>query len=904
MKSNKEEILDFRSAFAALTKRPPFDWQVRLFEDYFSKGRLPRGIDVPTGLGKTSVMALWLIARACKADLPRRLVYVVDRRAVVDQATQFAETLRSAIDDNDWLKQALNLEGRLPISTLRGQYADNREWLEDPTAPAIIIGTVDMVGSRLLFEGYGVSRKMRPYHAGFLGCDALVILDESHLVPPFVELLSSIETDVKAFRPQDESLRRLVPNFMLLPLSATGRGATDGMFQLEPCDWEGDETVQKRLSAVKSLTICEESGESAPALAEAAWHLASDGTSPTRCLIFCDKREIAEKVHELLSKKTGAGGKVEMLVGARRIRERQEVAGRLDEWGFFADSKSQPPELAFLIATSAGEVGIDLDAEHMVCDLVAWERMVQRLGRVNRLGIKAAQVRVLCFKPDEKKPELELRLRAVRNLLECLPKLNDGTIDASPGALRGLKQRTELEQQILQATTPAPLRPSLNRALVDTWSLTTLRVENPGRPEILPWLRGWIDEKPQTVVAWRHHLPAREGQNDVRGRYLKEINKFFEAAPIHLTEQLETETYRVVDWLLSRATDLSALLTKDEVVAYVLDTAGELISSKGTRISKKRDCLRMRDLVNLDKEARKALKDELLPWLAEATLVVDSRIQGLRRGLLSQESTEAVCCVDDGSVWVDTGEMRPIVGFRVRNTEQPRALKDSVWPERYRFAMKTGADGLAYEWLVVEKFRQEASNEDDRSTGFNQTLQDHQMQAERMARQLADKLALPVEYKNMLSLSAKHHDEGKSAANWQRAFHAPLNLIYAKTKGPIDFELLAGYRHEFGSLPVAEAVLREHLSEELCDLALHLIAAHHGQARPSIRTDGCPDAPPSLLVERAKQVTLRFARLQSRWGPWGLAWWESLLRAVDQKASRRAAESDSSVQLKEGVLRG
>ena len=51
-------------------------------------------VDIPTGLGKTSVMALWLIAIAEGANLPRRLVYVVDRRAVVDQATRFAELLR------------------------------------------------------------------------------------------------------------------------------------------------------------------------------------------------------------------------------------------------------------------------------------------------------------------------------------------------------------------------------------------------------------------------------------------------------------------------------------------------------------------------------------------------------------------------------------------------------------------------------------------------------------------------------------------------------------------------------------------------------------------------------------------------------------------------------------------
>lgn len=55
------------------------------------------------------------------------------------------------------LKTALGLGDRsLPISTLRGQFVDNRDWLADPAAPAIVVGTVDMIGSRLLFMGYGV----------------------------------------------------------------------------------------------------------------------------------------------------------------------------------------------------------------------------------------------------------------------------------------------------------------------------------------------------------------------------------------------------------------------------------------------------------------------------------------------------------------------------------------------------------------------------------------------------------------------------------------------------------------------------------------------------------------------------------------------------------------------------
>ena len=177
----------FRLALGLEEEESPFPWQEKLLARFVAGIPSRISLDIPTGLGKTSVMAAWLVARSERAPLPRRLVYVVDRRAVVDQATVEAQRLRSWVDSAPTMKSRLGLANNqsLPISTLRGQYVDKREWLEDPAAPAIVVGTVDMIGSRLLFEGYGVSRKMRPYHAGMLGADTLFVLDEAHLVPPF-----------------------------------------------------------------------------------------------------------------------------------------------------------------------------------------------------------------------------------------------------------------------------------------------------------------------------------------------------------------------------------------------------------------------------------------------------------------------------------------------------------------------------------------------------------------------------------------------------------------------------------------------------------------------------------------------------------------------------------------------
>ena len=162
--------MSFRRTFGVLTGNTlgPFPWQVSLYEDWLSQGEIPASCCLPTGLGKTSVIALWLIALGNGAKLPRRLVYVVNRRTVVDQTTNEVERLRENLP-----KCKLPGVETLAISTLRGQFADNREWSADPSRPAIIAGTVDMIGSRLLFSGYGVGFKAKPLHAGFLGQDVL-----------------------------------------------------------------------------------------------------------------------------------------------------------------------------------------------------------------------------------------------------------------------------------------------------------------------------------------------------------------------------------------------------------------------------------------------------------------------------------------------------------------------------------------------------------------------------------------------------------------------------------------------------------------------------------------------------------------------------------------------------------
>lgn len=353
----------------------------------------------------------------------------------------------------------------------------------------------------------------------------------------------------------------------------------------------------------------------------------------------------------------------------------------------------------------------------------------------------------------------------------------------------------------------------------------------------------------------------------------------------------------MLGWLEDRATELLKLAAKpdasepaknepppmrrQDLVAFLLDAKGDVSQS-----------LRLDDLnfSGGDKKENIRKREELERQLMGATLVVDARLAGLGpTGLLDADCKEIPRTIDDGETWLPPMDGAEVVRFKVRLIDDESATSRD-WHSRFRMALAESEDGEPTKWLVVEKWRHDAATEDDRSEGRLQTLAVHQQWAEERAKSLADRLGLAAshpQHAQLLAIAARLHDEGKRSQRWQRAFKAPSGEHYAKTPGPVNVALLDGYRHEFGSLPVAanDAELLR-LPPDLQELALHLIAAHHGFARPVIGVGGCDDAPPSALEARAREVALRFARLQKRWGPWGLAWWESLLRAVDQAASR------------------
>jgi len=845
----------------------PYPWQVSLFQRMV-EGRLPEALDIPTGLGKTSVMPIWLLARLENPHLPRRLIYIVDRRTVVDQASDEAARLAQKLSEDRALSTALGLKEGLPVSTLRGQLADNRLWSENPAHPAIVVGTVDMTGSRLAFQGYRLSRKQWPVHAGLLAYDSLILLDEAHLNPAFEGMLGDIRQLATAHP-------ALPPVSQIMSLSATATGRQSDGLNLTEADL-AHPRVRALLDAPKPLTLRPAEGNLPEQLAAEAWRLACPENGPSRrILVFCNERKMAGKVYDLLSKALRDYGKADkkdyiqshlnLLVGERRVHERQSLRdSALYKW--FLGETPPPSEgqsvfdtavPAFIIATSAGEVGIDLDAQGMVCDLVSWERMVQRLGRVNRKGSpRAAPVTVITARDND--------TQACLSLLRNLPLGEADTHDASVGALRRLNPI-----DIRQASTPVPLRPELTLPVAQGWTLTSLQEDHTGSPDLTPFLRGWVEaDAPQCEVFWRAYIPWRQAEDRPDSAIIAD---WLEAAPPHLSEILEAPVWRVIEVLKKqfRAEITPESLQKGCVL--LLDKRGRLLGHWTYRIF---------EALLKDSRQRERFENEL----AGRRLLLQADIGGLGAHGLLEETASPALTLDTDPDWAEA------TGLRFTLTPDAREARTA---SGFQFTL-SGRDDEAGLVLSVHHLSNDmVANENTALSRHAQTLAEHQAWASRVADDMAKHLNLPDDLRHMLRLAIAHHDAGKAHPAWQSSMNAPKDgRIYAKTTGVGAKRTTNGYRHELGSLldPQAQAALSS-LPQELEALGWHLILAHHGHARPHInpfipRAAGTAyHLPPELSRNLALEGALRFAQVQKHWGPWGLAWWEAVFRAADARAS-------------------
>src|SRR5262249_13388726 len=127
---------------------------------------------------------------------------------------------------------------------------------------------------------------------------------------------------------------------------------------------------------------------------------------------------------------------------------------------------------------------------------------------------------------------------------------------------------------------------------------------------------------------------------------------------------------------------------------------------------------------------------------------------------------------------------------------------------------------------------------------------DHTNQVTYYAKTIAVKLCLPADLQKLLELAGRFHDLGKRRERWQRSIGNPNPTDWHAKSGK-DWKLVDmtdpryEYRHEFGSLlDVRDESEFQQLNDDLKDLVLHLIAAHHGRGRPHFPPEEAFDLEP------------------------------------------------------------
>lgn len=344
---------------------PPFDWQRRmaLGDD------LPEVVKVPTGAGKTEGAVLAWLWRRQQAETreatPRRLVYCLPLRVLVEQTEQRCRTMLSR----------LGLADEVDIHVLMGGTV-SRDWTERPEDDAILVGTLDQLLSRALLRGYGISRFQWPVHFALLNNDALWVLDEVQL---FGEALATSS--------QLEGLRRALP---------AGAGSTGTVAMSATVEPEWIATVDRpQPTRILGLSDADRSGPLSPRLsarktlrrADAidAGLLLENHRPGTLTLAITNTVAAARELHRAVARAArgpeGPGAAEIVLLHSRfRPADRVEAVTRLTG-PIAADGPGR-----IVISTQVVEAGVDVSAATLVTQAAPWASLVQRFGRCNRRG--------------------------------------------------------------------------------------------------------------------------------------------------------------------------------------------------------------------------------------------------------------------------------------------------------------------------------------------------------------------------------------------------------------------------------------------------------------------------------------------------------------------------------------
>ncbi len=965
---------DFGTFFRDIHGVEPFPWQQRLATQVLTAGKWPEVIDLPTGTGKTAVVDIAVFALAIRPDIfPRRIVFVIDRRIVVDQVCERAHRIRQRIKEGgtdtlnqvrEELQKLSDADEPLGVAALRGGIPMDNHWSREPSQPWVLVSTVDQFGSRLLFRGYGVTRTMRPIYAGLAGNDCLVILDEVHLSTPFAETLSQVHM----FEPD-----MLPRRFTIVEMSATPNNPTAPRFQLDPkSDLEDCEELRRRVSARKEAELVSVPNHNA--IPKRVVRLVKsmtrtkgrsrdvsgfEGVSSVGVVV--NRVRVARETYQALKEE---GYSAYLLTGRMRSLDKidalEDVLKHVDPT-LGPDTDAKPGEITVIVATQAIEVGADFNFDAMITECAAIDSLQQRFGRLDRRGRyyhrmrQPARAWIIGPKSvvSAKKPDPVYGESAKVTWKELKGRAKDGRIDI------GSRSLAEFPEEAKAPTASAPL---VMRTHMDAWVQTS---PEPVAQPLLEWFLHGMEQRasPDVSIVWRHDRSA-ETLRLVPPRQVEFLQVPIGAAKSWLAEGREGQEVDIVDVATGEAEESGPPSGSrfDDVHCF----RWERRLKKGERIPVA--AIRPGDIIIVDPDdggiggrtwdpSSDEPVDDLgdyaqLVYGRRATLRLDKRLESL----LPPTPGEEVEADEPASERIYTWLERIRAGLTDRSDSEAyppgfAGLVNKIGTNPVIATVGLGADNPETKPYYVLLQRQQTSygspphreappridetlfdgsDESQSMIGTAATLRSHLDGVSDGAGCFAKRLGLPPKIVSDLRLAGRLHDIGKVDRRFQdklvggdpialELLSEPLAKSVRGTRQtrrytpgryrPGGSRYPRGTRHEIASLALLESHSTVLESAHDKDLVLHLIATHHGHARPlpPIEEDKEPQRLEYDFEGRILQVNSNFAdsslaqemsdrfwRLVRRYGYYGLAWIETILRLADFRQS--AAEDQQNAE--------
>lgn len=810
----------------------PYPWQTALFLAVLA-GTPPSLLYIPTGGGKTDLLTAWLLATCFQLSetgslsIPRRLYSSVDRRIMVDQTEKVALALLGKIQGEAELLGLLSnatasKSTPLVVSVLRGQRVTDQEPLiGDPSRFGIVLCTPDMLLSRLLFAGYGCARGVMSREAGLVGHDAWLVLDEAHLSDAARNVLEFVAQRNRGVKPFWHTCMTATPRTGLTDSANTLRLRTEDLSRME-----------KTLRAQKEAQLL---GVKKIDLAKKIISLVEAQPDWRRLIVYVEQPRIATEICEALAGKYD----VRLLTGTMRGLEKDA----LDLSRFSKDGTEDGPK-PVLVCTSAGEVGLDISADFLITEFTNIERLMQRLGRMNRWG-KCPKAYGYILKTEEKPRQTrENRQQTSRNAQQV-------SCDTTEEYLRSLPRKgkwIDVSGATLYKNPPSAHAFSLLPRSLPLDPIVLAELQNTSFPHTIPvdmYIRGVDSNYHVNLVVRREVGLLLDSSSNTLHEYAEKIpvfagEVFKELADSALLQKLRA--LNVARVLFVSAQNIPAIIEIAKLPEYAL--AG---LRQGTLYLPHCECVDRHGVFT----PGAGLKGDVF---AETQME-----QKWRRLIVVESEDEGTQAEDLDTQEVYHGESleRILQLFDLGDAVKAKAVFDEPVALDRRLVF---INGVPKQKLV------------------EMTLKAHSQKAASIAHAISKELRLPPDIAGALVEASRWHDAGKRHPLWQIAARGPAHgEPLAKTGKPYfhNPRLLGGMRHEFVSaLDYLDAAKGN-------ELATWLILSHHGRCRPFFQSRAYDPDRMGESEELNAQVPFIYERLALAHGPWGLAWMEALLRAID-----------------------